>query len=124
MPAKVGSPHVTPPALYWRMREQELTRLCNDLRRRVEECADWQRKLVALSDTAKLRSEQWEQTMSGAARSLRAARTARTRVRKQVASMRDTLRIRKNLADGAPAGLSETLDNASQQLELLEAHGY
>lgn len=109
---------------YWARRRDELTRIANALYRSVEECKRHQQTLIQLGDTEKIGSQAWTDAMKAAGEELRHARTIRTRFRKQLYTMKDTMRIRTHLAADAPDGLSEELERGIQYLGFLEAMGF
>lgn len=124
MTSSVNLPNHASNAAYWTRRRDELTRLANALNAGIERCREHRRILVELSDTEKIGSERWETAMTAAGRELRNARATRTRFRKQVHTMRDTMRIRPGLAADAPDGLAEELEQAIQYLGFVEAMGF
>lgn len=120
----VGSGGDIQNALYWKRRELELTKLANALYSAVHETHQHQQKLTRLGETEKMGSEQWESAMADARKSLTAARTLRSRFRRQIYAMRDTLRIRPYLAQDAPPHLIEALQKGVEYINYLEAHGF
>jgi len=112
------------PDLYWSIRRRELAHVSKLLQDSVGEVQRHQDALLKLSDTAKLHEPDWVEAQTAAMHALRRARTNRTRLRRMVAGIRDTLRIRTNIAEAMPSDFPELLDKASMTLDYLEAHGY
>lgn len=112
------------PDMYWQVREREIKKVLTRLREAVESCEQARRVLLAVSETAKLNSDEWDTAQSAAMHSLRTARFAKTQLRKMVANARDTIRIRPEYAQALTERTSETLDTASKLCEYLDAHGF
>ena len=112
------------PEMYWQIREREISHKLQLLRGAVDECHAARQVLMAISETAKIHEPEWEQAQSAAMASLRRAKTANTQLRRMVAAVRDTIRIRPNYAEALTDRTLQTLDNASQLCAYLEAHGF
>ena len=124
MPDTVGTGTDGQNALYWQRRLLELTRLANALYLAVEETRQHQTILTKLGETEKIQSSDWESAMTNARRALTSARTLRTKFRKQLYTVKDTMRIRPHLAKDAPEEIRQAVERGTEYLNYLEAHGF
>lgn len=112
------------PELFWQIRERELGRKLAALKTAIEDCEQARRVLYEISETAKLNEPQWDTAQSSAMSCLRRARATKTTVRRMIASLRDTIRIRPHLAEAVTPKTTDMLDTATRLCEYLDVHGY
>lgn len=121
----LGRPEFALPAdVYWQTRMREFARVSFRAREAVEEANRHQRCLMLLWDSAKASDPDWVEAVAAAQSAVRKARVARTQLRRMISQARDTLQIRKHLAEAATPQVIETIDSAQRAVSYMEAHGY
>lgn len=112
------------PETYWMVREGEIKRKLLLLHTAIDQCERARTALLAVSETAKLNSEEWDTAQATAMSALRKARGHKTGLRRMVGLARDTIRIRPAYARAIGEGTKTILDTASRLCEYLDASGY
>lgn len=124
MPTTRRSEYALPADLYWQQRTREVVSTLALVKQAVDDANVHQAALKALWDTSKSRDPDWQEHRIAAQAAVRKARAQRTRLRRLVGHCRDTIRIRKNLAEALPQKMADLLDESQQMIEYLESHGY
>lgn len=111
-------------AYFWAMRERELASLVMSVTQSVEEAKHCQAVIAGMWDTAKSHESDWQDAIVKAQQVIRNARAKRTRLRKMVHGLEDTLRIRKHLADHLPERVRAEIEVAKRMVQYMDAHGF
>ena len=109
---------------YWHLRDGELRKLVIATTDAVGVLQRAQAVVAQQWPTARVGEESWETAVTTARAAVRAARTKRTQLRRMVNTLKDTLRIRKNLEAACPDKMREAIEVAERMCDYMDAHGF
>lgn len=124
MPTSARQKYELPADYFWRIRKRELAHKVQLTREAVDRATEHQRCLVLMWDTAFTNQLDWKEATDLATAAVRQARAHRTSLRKMVLHLKDTLKIRPNLASECPESMKDAIEMASRLCDYMDAHGF